>query len=179
LKRPTQLRVIGTGRFVLRPWTLADIDPLHALWTAPEVRRYLWDDIVITRDVADQLVRSHLAATARDGIGFWALLVPPRDASLESTLESPIAGFCGFRYLDEGPDIELLYGLRGAYWGNGFATEACLAIIDYLWQSTRFNCVYARTDPPNEKSLQVMRRLGLTREPTGASVITYALRRPA
>jgi [ribosomal protein S5]-alanine N-acetyltransferase len=170
-----RLPVIRSERFVLRPWTLADVDALHSLWTAPEVRRYLWDDVVITRDVAEQLVKSHLGTAARDGIGFWAILalLPVESIGL------PIAGFCGFRYIDNGPDIELLYGLRGVHWGKGFATEACLATIEYLWRSTKIDRVYARTDPPNEKSVRVMRRIGMTREATSTLIITYVLQRPA
>lgn len=65
------LPVLGTQRLALRPWTLEDIDALHALWTTPEVRRYLWDDTVITGDVAERLVDSQMATAVRDGIGYW------------------------------------------------------------------------------------------------------------
>jgi len=39
-------------------------------------------------------------------------------------------------------------GLQTEYRGRGFAYEACLAAIEYLWRSTGFQLVYARTDPP-------------------------------
>ncbi len=88
-----------------------------------------------------------------------------------------MTGFCGFRFFGDGPEIELMYGLRAEYWGMGFATEACLAAIEYLWRSTGVQQVYARTDPPNEGSVGVMRRLGMMHESTTASMITYVLRR--
>ena len=160
---------------LLRPWTRQDVDSLHALWTAPEVRRFLWDDAVITPDTAAQVVESHFAAVDRHRIGYWALHIP-RPAS---PANSAIAGFCGFRLIDEGPEIELMYGLRGEHWGKGLATEACFAVLAYLWQATGFQRVYARTDPPNTKSVQVMLRLGMTHESTTASMITYLLSRPA
>src|SRR5208283_1448124 len=100
--------------------------------------------------------------------GFWAIHV---------TDGSPMVGFCGFRFMDDGPEIELLYGLKGRHWGKGFATEASLAAIEYLWRSTEFQQVFARTDPPNESSLQVMLRLGMKHVSTTASTITYVLRR--
>lgn len=136
------------------------------------MRRYLWDDLIITRDTAQQVVKSHLATAERHEIGYWALHIPPPD-------EAPIAGFCGFRFIDDGPDIELMYGLRSEHWGQGPATEACVAALEYLWHSTGHQQVYARTDPPNHKSVQVMLRLGMTHESTTASMITYLLRRPA
>ena len=162
------LPVIRTRR-TLRPWTREDTDELHELWTAPEVRRYLWDDSVITRETAVQLVDSHLAAVENHGIGFWVLHVPPEDQR--------IAGFCGFRLTDNGPEIELMYGLRGNYWGQGLATEACAAALEYLWRSTKYQRVYARTDPPNRRSVKVIERLGMTHESTAPATVTYLLQR--
>ena len=169
------LAVMRTERILLRPWTREDVDSLHALWTAPEVRRYLWDDIVITRDTAEKVVESHLDTVKRHGIGYWALHILPSI----SLLGAPIAGFCGFRFMGNGPEIELMYGLRPEYWGTGLATEACIASLESLWRSTKLAEVYARTDRPNEKSVQVMLRLGMTHVSTTESMITYVLRRPA
>jgi RimJ/RimL family protein N-acetyltransferase len=145
----------------------------HALWTAPAVRRYLWDDVVITRETVEQVVDSHLETANHHGIGYWAIHVLPVSA------ETPITGFCGFRFIGDGSDIELMFGLQAESWGRGFATEACLAAIEYLWRSTGFQVVYGRTDPPNEGSVRVMRRLGMTLASVEASTVTYVLRRPA
>ena len=169
------LRVIRTGRILLRPWTRKDVDALHALWTAPEMRRYLWDDNVITRDTAEKAVESHLVTTDKYGIGYWSLHIPPPI----SVDDAPIAGFCGFRFIDDGPEIELMYGLQAEYWGRGLATEGCTAALEYLWRSGRYQRVYARTDGPNYRSVQVMIRLGMTHESTTEAMITYVLRRPA
>jgi RimJ/RimL family protein N-acetyltransferase len=167
------LEVMRTARILLRPWTRQDVDALHALWTASKMRRYLWDDVVITRDTAKKVVESHLLTAHQFGIGYWALHVPPPI----SGAAAPITGFCGFRLIDDSPEIELMYGLQGECWGKGLATEACAAALEYLWRSTKFAHVYARTDPPNEKSIQVMLRLGMTHVATTHSLITYVLRR--
>jgi [ribosomal protein S5]-alanine N-acetyltransferase len=165
---------ICTDHVLLRSLRRDDIDALHALWTAPEVRRYLWDDIVITREAVQQVVDSHLATVDHFNLGYWVLHIPPP----MSLAEAPVAGFCGFRFIDDGPEIELLYALRGEHWGKGLATEACAAALRYLWSTTSYRRVYARTDPPNLKSVQVMLRLGTMHESTSASRITYLLRRP-
>jgi ribosomal-protein-alanine N-acetyltransferase len=165
------LPIIRTGRLALHPWTAEDLDILHSFWTVPEVRRVLWDDTVITREVSERVLNSHLATQARDGIGFWIIFV-------SDSHFSTVPGFCGFRYIDDGSDIELLYGLRGEHWGKGFATEASHAIIEYLWVSTGFTRLYARADPPNERSVRVMQRLGMLQEVTGGPVVTYVLPRP-
>jgi ribosomal-protein-alanine N-acetyltransferase len=108
------LPVIHTKRLVLRPWTHQDVDALHALWTAPGVRRYLWDDVIIPRSTVQEIVDSHLATAEHQAIGYWTLHLP----------DPPIAGFCGFRPIDGGPEIELLYALDPQHWGKGLATEA-------------------------------------------------------
>ena len=142
---------ICTDRVLLRTtYDREDIDAAHSLRTAPEVRRFLWDDIVITREVAQGVVESHLATVDQFGLGLWALHIPPR----VSLAGGPIEGFCGFRFIDEGPEIELLYGLRGEHWGKGLATEAGAAALGYLWRSTSYQRVYARTDSPNLKKCQ-------------------------
>jgi RimJ/RimL family protein N-acetyltransferase len=165
------LPVLLTRRMLLRPFAMEDVDALHALWNAPEVRRFLWDDVVISRDVACEIVASHFSTVERHAIGYWALHQKARE-------DASIAGFCGFRLMDGGPEIELMYGLRGQYWGKGWATEACFAALEYLWRSTAYQQVYARADPPNEKSIRVMLRLGMTYKETTSSLITYVLKRP-
>jgi RimJ/RimL family protein N-acetyltransferase len=61
------LPVLRTQRLVLRPWTHEDVDALHALWTTPEVPRYLRHDVVITRDIVERLVDSQMSADATGG----------------------------------------------------------------------------------------------------------------
>ena len=111
----------------------------------------------------------------RLNIGYWALHIPPA----ASPAEAPIAGFCGFRPIEDGPEIELMYGLRGEHWGKGVATEACAAALEYLWRSTSYRQVYARTDALNHRSVEVMLRLGMTHESTTATMIGYLLKRPS
>ena len=85
------LPVIRTGRLVLRPWTVEDVDSLHALWTSPEVRRYLWDDLVISREVAAQVVESHLAA-----VQSWHRLLDDPRATAGVAGRRPDRGFLRF-----------------------------------------------------------------------------------
>lgn len=168
------LVVLRTQRLLLRPCALDDVEALHALWTAPEVRRYLWDDRIITCHLAKQVVESSLQDATQFGIGYWAI-----HARASDPVAPVMDGFCGFRFIENSPDIELMYGLRGEHWGKGLATEACVAALDYFWKSTTFPQVFARTDPPNHRSVRVMRRLGMTRDSTNYPGIVYYLRRPA
>jgi len=42
--------------------------------------------------------------------------------------------------MDDGPDIELMYGLQGQHWGQGLATEACAAALER--RATSYRQVY-------------------------------------
>jgi ribosomal-protein-alanine N-acetyltransferase len=154
------LPAIRTARLFLNPVDERDIESLHRLWTNPGVRRYLWDDVVISRERA--------AEAARQGIAYWTLRVVE---------DGEVMGFCGFRAIDDSPEVELMYALLPSYWGRGLATEASQAVLDYVWSNTRHNRVFARTNPPNAKSVGVMRRLGMRHERATATMITYVIER--
>jgi RimJ/RimL family protein N-acetyltransferase len=95
--------VLRTQRLFLRPWRPEHVDSLHTLFTAPEVRRYLWDNAVISRELVAQLVDSHLAMADLYGIGYWTLHLPTT-----ATADATIAGFCGFIFINDDPEIELM-----------------------------------------------------------------------
>ena len=47
---------LETVRLRLRPCGPKDLEPLHLLWTDPDVRRHLWDDTVIAREQAWEVI---------------------------------------------------------------------------------------------------------------------------
>ena len=143
---------IETARLRLRPYRESDLDALHALWTDPDVRRYLWDDTVITRARAAETMQASLACTAQHGFGHWAVCPAGGDV---------VIGFCGLRFIDETPEVELLYGLAPAYWGRGLATEAACAMLRHAFETLGRSRVYAITDVPNSRSVAVMQRVGM------------------
>jgi len=72
-----------------------------------------------------------------------------------------------------------MYGLERASWGKGLATEASRAVLAWLWTSTGYPRVFARTDPPNQKSIAVMQRLGMRFDSASPTLISYVLDRSA
>ena len=144
------LPVLHSPRLTLRPWTLDDIDELHALWTRPEVRRYLWDDETITRERAAETVTEFIAPAA-EGLGGWLLL--DRDTGA-------LVGFAALIKREPG-DPELLYGLAPEWCGRGLATEAGRTVMAYAFGVLGCERVTAATDVPNVASARVMERLGM------------------
>ena len=141
-----------TTRLRLLPWTHGDIDPLRQLWVQPDVRRFLWDDIVITRERASEVVEGAIVSQA----GAWRIELREQPGVL--------TGFVAFFPMPERAGCELLYGLAVEYWGQGFATEASRAALAYAFSCGLFDQVWARTDLGNTASARVMERLGMTFE---------------
>jgi ribosomal-protein-alanine N-acetyltransferase len=166
--------VIYTDHLVLRPLEEGDVEALHRLWADPDVRRYLFDDILIPLSSATEIVHTTTEWSATTGLEFWAIC---RHAG------APLVGFCGFRRADDTAEVELLYGLTAECRGQGLATEACIAALSYFWATSSCSRVYARTDPPNQKSIAVMERLGMCylgvqHGSQSQPLVTYALDRP-
>jgi ribosomal-protein-alanine N-acetyltransferase len=150
-----RVTAIDTARLRLRPYRNSDLDALHRLWTDPDVRRYLWDDKVIDRQLAGETMQASITCTAEHGFGHWAVSAAGADA---------LIGFCGLKFMDDTTEVELLYGFAPAYWGRGLASEAGHAMLRFGFEEIGCARIYAITDAPNTASAAVMRRLGMTFE---------------
>jgi RimJ/RimL family protein N-acetyltransferase len=169
---------LRSARLLLRPCELADVPALHALWTDPQVRRWLWDDVVIPEAAARDVVRESLASFAERGFGQWAL----RDAA-PGDAERALFGAVGLRAFDEGREIELLYALHPSRWGSGLAAEAAGAVLAHAFRGLALPRVAARADAPNHASLRLLERLGMRflgeRLVQGRPTVHYAIEREA
>ena len=149
--------VLRTLRAVLRPLGVADLDAIHALWTDPDVRRYLWDDVTITRERAAGVVAASADNFRSRGYGIWGIRADDG---------GPLMGFSGAIPAEDG-GAELIYGLLPAWWGRGLATECAGAVLDHLFDTAGQSGVLALTDAPNAASVRLMERLGMTFERRG------------
>jgi len=131
-----------------------DVDTLHAVWIDPDVRRYLWDDIVITRQRAVEALEDCIATFRARDFGLW--LAHGRD-------DGELIGFTGLRPFDD--DVEVIYGVVPPRWRQGYAREMAIAMFRYAFDRIGLRRVLAQTDPPNVGSIAVMRSLRMRRLP--------------
>ena len=143
---------LNTARLELRPFHADDRDELHALFTDPVVRRYLLDDRIVPRSWVVEEIKTSAARFADVGCGLWC--VRERGAH-------PIIGFVGYRPFGRPRELHLLYGLRPAAQGRGYATEAAAEALRYAFEELGFDDVGAAADVPNAASIRVLERLGL------------------
>jgi len=144
---------LETQRLKLRPIAACDIEELHRLWIDPEVRRFLWDDVVISIECVTNEIDRSIDSFINEAFGLWAL---------STRASNEIIGFCGLRRFGSDADVELLYGLLPSHWHQGLATEASHAVLEYGFARLGLDLIYAGSDPPNTASQNVMQRLGMS-----------------
>lgn len=162
---------LSTKRLVLRPITLSDVDVLHTFWTDPAVRKYLWDNEVISRDRVMDIVRDSAASFDDFGCGLFAIEL--------AALPGQLIGFCGLRRLSGTSDIELLYGILPRYWGEGLVGEAARAVLGHGFAACGLPRILGVTDTPNQRSVRVLQRLGMVfeerRQHKGLDTVVYSI----
>ena len=166
------LPIIETERLRLRPLAPGDLDALHALWIDPEVRRYLWDDEVIPRERAAEVIAASEELFRLHDFGWWGA----RERAADE-----LVGFCGLRFVDESEDVEIGFGLAPARWNRGLTTEAARACLRYGLVEKNLPRVLGITDAANAASARVLEKLGMTldRRAThhGLDTLFYSLAR--
>jgi RimJ/RimL family protein N-acetyltransferase len=144
--------VIETARLRLRPLVAEDLDAIHGIWVEPGARRYLWDDEQISREKAETVLASSVESFENCGFGIWAVI---------HRENGDLIGFCGLRFLDGTPEIELIYGISTPYWGMGLATEAARAAIRYGFEEGGLGRIVGIADTENIASRRVLEKAGM------------------
>ena len=144
--------VLTTQRLVLRPATAHDHAVLLAHWTAPDVRRFLFDGAVLFPAEVTGAIEASTRSFAAAGYGLW--LVRERDAA-------GLVGTAGLRPLED-IGLEIFYSLEPGSWGKGYATEAARAVIEHALGPVGLPEVLAEVDEANTASIAVIERLGMT-----------------
>jgi RimJ/RimL family protein N-acetyltransferase len=166
---------LNTNRLRLVPLSDNHAEAMHELSVDPEVRRYLWEGQIISFDEVRAIIEGSDACFDRLGTGFFALILNlPDDANHEA-----FVGFCGHRPLEDRDDVELRFGLHPKFWGRGFGHEAAIAVLAHGFDECGIDRVVACTDTPNQRSVRVLQRLGMSfverREWHGLDTVFYEL----
>jgi len=93
-----------------------------------------------------------MAHQATHGFGLWAV-------ELRETGE--VIGAAGLGHLEDGPEVEVGYRFIKRHWGNGYATEAARASIEFGLDELGLNEIVAVTLSTNLASRRVMEKCGL------------------
>lgn len=159
--------VLKTDRLVLRPLRLDDLDLAIALFSNPDVVKYVCD-VSSPEDIRDHLpVEVKRAAGGR--IGIWTATRKDTGTQIGSCVLLPLPietddTDWSLMVEDCYPDaeIEVGYMLLPDAWGQGFATEICSRLLRFAFENTPLGEIKATTDPENSVSQRVLAKCGLT-----------------
>jgi ribosomal-protein-alanine N-acetyltransferase len=160
---------VETSRLLLRHFEPRDGDDIyHAVYSEPDVCKFYCGE-TRERDSMDEWIiyRSHQSR----GNDFGLLAVELRS-------ERRVIGLCGLQAyvadwlrMESNPDrvdhpleIELTYAFGRAYWGNGYATEACRAVIDFAFDELKLGRLVTGCADANVAARRLQDRLGMRRE---------------
>ncbi|MEV2255089.1 GNAT family N-acetyltransferase [Streptomyces sp. NPDC050147] len=151
------MTLLETPRLVLRRWREADVTPMTAIHSDPEVMRWIRDGSV---HEAEEWTRSTLARWERgwetEGFGLFAV---------EVRATGELAGFTGLsvpHYLPEVlPAVEVGWRLGRSFWGRGLATEAARAVLDFGFTDRGLERIVSIAQVGNEASERIMNKLGM------------------
>lgn len=151
--------ILNTPRLQLRPFTESDAPAMFRLGADAEVMRYIGSAPMQTENEALAYLESHpLADYQRTGFGRLAIVLPQ---------SGDIIGFCGLKWVDEINGFDLGYRLLPAFWRQGLAVEAGLAVLaDARRRGLRCpadqqqNQIYGLVHPDNQGSIRVLEKLG-------------------
>ncbi len=147
---------LETPRLILRGWQPGDEAPFAALTADKEVMEY-FPATLTPAETTTMIIRlgDHIAL---HGYGFFAV---------ERKDNGEFIGFTGLSnpkfesYFT--PCVEIGWRLSKANWGQGFATEAALACLDFGFNKLGLEEIWSFTSVHNTRSENVMKKIGMQR----------------
>jgi L-fuculose-phosphate aldolase len=156
--RPT----LHTERLVLRPFRLSDAPRVRELAGAREVaENTLAIPHPYPEGVAEAWIASHESAFRLGEIAVFAITLQ----------DDTLVGAVGLKLEEDTGIAELGYWVGLPYWGNGYATEAADALLDFGFESLVLDRIWARAFVRNPASSRVLQKLGMRHEGTHRSSI--------
>ena len=148
---------LTTERLIIRALTADDLDRHHALFSNPEVVRYLYFGPFDRRGAQEHLARRSIVDLPSEGgwINFGV------EVKGEGVLIGELAmGFISAAHAH----YEVGYVFDPAFAGQGYATEGTAMIVELAISGLGAHRVSGRLDARNHPSARVLEKLGMRRE---------------
>lgn len=144
--------IIETQRLILRPFNMEDAAAVVRFGSENRTQELTGDVGIYTIEKAEEIISQvWLKEYAQYGYARMAVVVKATDE---------LIGFSGLKHLPQLELPDLGYRFLPDYWGQGIATEAGDAILDWGFKSFEFKKVMAFSFAFNFGSMGVLRKLG-------------------
>lgn len=150
---------LSSARLLLRRWREADLAPFAAINADPVVMEHFPATLSASESAA--LIGRIETCFEQRGYGLWAV---------ERIEGSELIGFVGLNpvphELPFAPAVEVGWRLGRDFWGQGYATEAATAAIEFGFGALGLKQIVSFTAGANKRSRRVMERLGMSHDPS-------------
>ena len=147
---------IATNRLILRRFERRDMSDVLGFVSQASVARTISGRIQATETgIRDYIDLQNSYAPFEEGKVF--------ELAVERKEDGRVVGLVGLIRRSRGQG-EIGWVLGAEYRGQGYATEAAGALLEYGFRSLSLHRIHADTDRDNIASLRVMERLGMRRE---------------
>ncbi|GGQ92557.1 GNAT family N-acetyltransferase [Streptomyces asoensis] len=150
---------IRTPRLLLRRWHDDDLVPLADINADPRVMHWVGDGSVLDLEETAEAVERWEEEWDEEGFGLFAV---------ELLASGELAGFTGLtmpEFLPEVmPSVAIAWRLGTQFWGQGYASEAAHATLEFALQDRGIERVISIVRPQDDASENVSRKLGMTPE---------------
>ena len=153
-------QTIETDRLILRPFTMADAEPMYRNWANDdEVTKFLTWPTHESVEITKMVLADWTASYAKPDFYNWAIV-------LKDNGPEPIGSISVVAQNSKTECAEIGYCMSRVHWGRGIMPEALTALVDFLFDEVGFNRIQADHDPNNPKSGRVMQKSGMQFEGT-------------
>ncbi len=155
---------IETERLLLRLPRPGDLDDFAAAFADPEVMQFLGDGSTASRGQTEKAMVRWLERWEADGLGL---------CSMEIRATGQVVGRTGFLVWDtadwttstlaeagERAEVEIGWTVAREHWGQGYATEAALALRDWGVAERGLSRLISLIRPDNVRSVRVAEKIG-------------------
>ncbi|MFD9432246.1 GNAT family N-acetyltransferase [Streptomyces sp. NPDC060002] len=150
---------IRTPRLLLRRWHDDDLVPMAEINADPQVMRWVDDGSVLDLDSTAEAIELWEEEWDEEGFGIFAV---------ELLASGELAGFTGLSmpgFLPETlPDVALSWRFGSQFWGQGYASEAAHATLEFALQDRGLDRVISIIRIGDDASENVSRKLGMAPE---------------
>jgi RimJ/RimL family protein N-acetyltransferase len=146
-----QLLTLETPRLRLRPFREEDLDALTALYADAEVMRFIGDGKTLDRAATWRQIALFLGHQQLRGYSTLAI---------EDRASGEFLGECGPWYPEGWPMLEVGWLVAPQRQGQGVATEAGRAVLDWCFEHLPTEPICSLIRPDNQSSARVAQKLG-------------------
>ncbi|MFF8288872.1 GNAT family N-acetyltransferase [Streptomyces sp. NPDC016309] len=150
---------IHTPRLLLRRWREEDLMPMAEINADPAVMEWVRDGSVLDLEETAEAIERWEEEWDEEGFGLFAV---------ELLGSGELAGFTGLSVPDFLPEVlpavEVGWRLGRPFWGQGYASEAAQATLEFALQDRGLDRVVSICRAGHTASENVMRKLGMSPE---------------